>query len=283
MNSSQGFSNRLAMSKSNYSIKLIFKSVLNNKDLLIELIKRDISSRYRGSFMGLLWSIVNPIVMLAIYTTVFGYFLKVKWAGTENSIDFSLVLFAGLIVFNFFSECINRAPGLVLGNTNYVKKIIFPLEILSWMSIGTSLFNALISFSVWVMFYLLIHKYLSWTIIFVPLIVLPLIFVALGMSWFLSSCGVYLRDIGQITNIITTCLMYLSPVFYSVKTLPDNLKVLLLANPLTFIIEEIRKVMLYGLLPDFQGLAIYTSLSLFGAWLGFVWFQKTREGFADVL
>lgn len=253
------------------------------RSLLFQLIRRDVVGRYRGSAMGVLWSFAHPLLMLAVYTTVFGTFLKSRWAGSDNSWDFSIILFVGLIVFNFFAECVNRAPGLIIANTNYVKKIIFPLEIFPWVVVGSALFHAVVSLLVWTVFYIVMYGFLHWTLIFLPCIFLPLLLIVVGMSWFLSATGVYLRDLSHITSIVTTVLMFLSPIFYATSTLPVEFRTFLLANPLTFIVEQCRAVMIRGDLPNFLGLAIYSGISLSVAWLGLVWFQKTREGFADVL
>lgn len=262
---------------------LVFTIPWSHRNLLFQLIRRDVVGRYRGSAMGVVWSFAHPLLMLAVYTMVFGTFLQARWAGHENSLDFSVVLFAGLIVFNFFSECLNRAPVLIIANTNYVKKVIFPLEIFPWVVAGSALFHVVVSLLVWTVFYLALHGFLHWTLVFLPCIFLPLLFVVVGLAWFLSATGVYLRDLSHITSIVTTVLMFLSPIFYATSTLPAEFQTFLLVNPLTFIVEQCREVMIRGALPNFYGLAIYTGLSCGVAWLGLMWFQRTREGFADVL
>jgi len=222
--------------------------------------------------------------MLTVYTFVFSVAFKARWhTGSDSKTEFALALFVGMIAHGLVAECINRAPGLITSNANYVKKVIFPIDILPWMAMGTTIFHTLVSLSVWCLFYISVNLAFHWTAVFLPLIFLPLILFSVGLAWFLASLGVYLRDISQVTGAFTTVLMFLSPVFYPVSNLPEKYQVFLYANPLTFIIEQARDVLLWGKLPNWQGLGIAVSVSLLVAWLGFAWFQKTRRGFADVL
>ena len=244
-------------------------------------------SRYKGSFLGILWSLVNPILMLAIYTFVFGIVFKVRLDLNNSLYDdkaaFALVLFAGLIVYNLFNECISRAPRLILSNVNYVKKIIFPLEILPWVTLGAALFHAGISYLVLLTFLLILGHALHWTLIFMPIVVLPLLLLIMGLSWLLSSIGVFVRDIGQFIGLILTMMLFLSPIFYPASALPESVRDYLFLNPLTFIIEQTRAIILTGSLPNWVGLTVYYLIAVFIAWTGLLWFEKTRKGFADVL
>lgn len=253
------------------------------RHLLFQLVRRDIAGRYRGSMFGTVWAFLNPLLMLSVYTVVFGVFFRSRWAGSSNSLEFSVVLFSGLIIFNFFAECLNRAPALISANVNYVKKVQFPLELLPWMLVGTSLFHAAISLIVWIAFSAFVYGTIHWTIVFLPLILVPLIFIAVGVCWIISSLGVYLRDIGQVIGVTTSVLMFLSPIFYATESLPKRFQVLLHINPLTFIIDQARRVMISGTAPDFALLAAYSVGSLVFAWLSLAWFQRARDGFADVL
>mgnify|MGYP001611073039 FL=1 len=252
------------------------------------MVKREVIGRYRGSFLGILWTFVNPILMLAIYTFVFGVVFKIRLDPQNTDIyddkfAFALLLFTGLILFNLFSECLSRSPGLVLANVNYVKKVIFPLEILPLVSLGSALFHAGISFLVLFTFMLVIDHPIHWTLIFLPIILLPLLLLILGLSWMLASIGVYVRDIGQFIGLILTMLLFLSPIFYPASALPESVRDYLFLNPLSFVIEQARAVTLYGQLPDWSGLVVYYMLASIVAWAGLIWFMKTRKGFADVL
>lgn len=259
-------------------------SVWRNRSLIRALVKREVLGRYRGSALGILWSFFNPVFMLAVYTFVFSVVFKARWsAGSDSKTEFALVLFAGLLIFNLFSECISRAPGLILANVNYVKKVVFPLEILPWVSLGSAIFHTIISFGVWLLFYLVFFGMPKLTLLLFPLVLIPLLFFTIGLSWILASLGVYLRDVGQIISMVMTVLMFLSPIFYPVSALPEKYQILLHVNPLTLVIEQARDVLIWGKLPAPELFAIYLIISTVIAWGGFVWFQKTRKGFADVL
>lgn len=259
-------------------------SLWRNRGLIKALVRREVLGRYRGSFMGILWSFFNPVFMLAVYTFVFSVVFKARWSGgTESRTEFALVLFAGLIVFNLFAECVNRAPGLILANVNYVKKVVFPLEILPWVALGSALFHGLISLGVWLLAHCILFGVPHATVLFLPLIALPLVLFIMGLAWGLAALGVYLRDVSQFIGIVTTTLMFLSPIFYPVDALPEAYRGLLYLNPLTPAIEQTRDVLFWGRSPDFAMLLIYLLASAAIAWLGFAWFQKTRKGFSDVL
>ncbi len=248
------------------------------------MIKREIIGRYRGSFLGLLWSFVNPVLLLVIYTFVFGFVFKSRWGqGDTDKYQFALVLFTGLIIFNLFSECISRAPGLILANINYVKKVVFPLEILPWVALGATLFHAGINLLVLFIFLLALGQPFTWTLLYLPLILLPLLLMIMGLSWLLASIGVFIRDVGQFIGMAMTVLLFLSPIFYPLTALPDDIRPYLMLNPVTLIVEQTRNILLWGLQPDWQALGIYSVIALMIAWLGWFWFAKTRKGFADVL
>jgi lipopolysaccharide transport system permease protein len=267
------------------SLVALCKSLWRNRQLIVQMTKREVIGRYRGSVMGLAWSFFNPLLMLVVYTFVFSVIFKSKWgtAADESQSSFAIILFAGLIVYNLFAEMVNRAPTLILSNVNYVKKVIFPLEILPVVGLGATLFHSLVSLLVLLAAILLINGSLVWTAIYFPLILLPLLIGTLGVALFLASIGVFVRDVGQTVGIFTTVLMFLSPIFFPISSLPKNFQTLELFNPLTFVIGQSRAVLIFGKQPDWNGLAIYAGVSLMVAWLGYWWFQKTRKGFADVL
>ncbi len=264
---------------------MMLASLWHHRYLIWQMSKREVIGRYRGSIMGLAWSFFNPVIMLAVYTFVFSAVFKARWGvGSEESkADFAIVLFVGMIVHGLFAECVNRAPGLILSNVNYVKKVVFPLEILPWVAMGSALFHSVISLAVLLIAQVIVNVSLPWTVILFPLVILPLLIATMGVAWALSATGVFVRDIGQTTGIITTVLLFLSPVFYPVSALPKEYQNWLLLNPLTLIIEEARNVLIWGKIPDWPGWGISFGAGLVMAWMGFWWFQKTRKGFADVL
>ena len=267
------------------SLVALIESLLRNRQLIVQMTRREVAGRYKGSVLGLAWSFLTPILMLAVYTFVFSVVFKARWGtdGDESKTQFALVLFVGMIVHGLFAEVLNRAPGLILSNVNYVKKVVFPLDVLPVIAMGAALFHASISLAVLLIAFALFNGYLHWTIIFVPVVLLPLVILTLGVAWIFASLGVFLRDVGQTVGIITTVMLFLAPIFYPVTALPEEVRPLIMANPLTFIIEEARGVVILGRMPEWTGLGIYTLAATAVAWAGFAWFQKTRKGFADVL
>lgn len=267
------------------SLVALGKSLWRNRQLIAQMTRREVAGRYKGSVMGLAWSFFNPVFMLAVYTFVFSVVFKARWGvgGDESKTQFAVVLFVGMIVHGLLAEVLNRAPGLILGNVNYVKKVVFPLEILPVISMGAALFHSLVSLSVLLIAFALFNGYLHWTAALAPLVLLPLVILTLGLAWMLASLGVFLRDVGQTIGIITTVMLFLAPVFFPITALPEEMRPWIMANPLTFIIEQAREVLIWGRLPNWTGLGIYTAAATAVAWAGYAWFQKTRKGFADVL
>jgi lipopolysaccharide transport system permease protein len=259
-------------------------SIWRNRSLIHASAKREVLGRYRGSALGLLWSFFNPLFMLTVYTLVFSVVFNARWgSGSSSKVEFALVLFAGLIVFNLFAECIGRAPSLILANPNYVKKVVFPLEILPFVGLLAALYHALISLGVWLAAYIVLFGLPHVTVFLFPVVTLPFVFFIMGFSWILASLGVFLRDVSQFIGVVVSMLMFLSPIFYPASALPESYRHLLYLNPLTPAIEMTRDVLYWGKLPDFTMLAVYWLATGVIAWLGFAWFQKTRKGFADVL
>jgi len=268
------------------SLVALVKSLLRNRQLIAQMTRREVVGRYKGSVLGLAWSFFNPGFMLVVYTFVFSVIFKSRWGeggNEESKTQFAVVLFVGMIVHGLFAEVLNRAPSLILANVNYVKKVVFPLEILPVITMGAALFHSTVSVGVLVAAFGLFNGYLYWTTMLIPLVLLPLVTFTLGLAWMLASVGVFLRDVGQTIGIVTTVMLFLSPVFYPVTALPEEFRPWIMANPLSFIIEQAREVLIWGHVPNWMGLAGYTVVAATTAWGGYAWFQKTRKGFADVL
>lgn len=267
------------------SLLSLVKSLWDNRQLIAKMTQREVVGRYKGSALGLAWSFFNPIFMLVVYTFVFSVVFKARWGlnEDESKTQFAVILFVGMIIHGLFAEVLNRAPGIILGNTNFVKKVVFPLEILTIVNMGAALFHSLISIIVLLSAFALFNGYLHWTTVFIPLVLLPLVILTVGLGWILASLGVFLRDVAQTIGIMTMVMMFLAPVFYPLTALPEQYRIWIMLNPLTFIIEQARAVLIWGQYPDWSGLAIYTVLATVLAWMGYAWFQKTRKGFADVL
>lgn len=259
-------------------------SYWGNRNLIFALAKREVIGRYKGSFLGMLWSLFNPILMLAVYTFFFSTIFKARWpGGSESKTEFALVLFAGLLIFNFFAECLGRAPTLVLGNPNYVKKVVFPLEIMAFVLVGAAGFHFVVSLVVWIFFYLIFFGVPTLHIFYLPFILIPLVFFTLGFIWILASLGVYLRDVNQIVAAAIPALMLLSPVFFPISALPEQMHIFFQLNPMTFLIEQTRGVLIWQKGVEWDHWFMQTIISVGFAWIGYAWFQKTRKGFADVV
>ena len=268
------------------SVKALVQSLWSNRSLIYQMANREVIGRYRGSAMGLLWSFLNPVFMLTVYTFFFAVVFKSKWGdggGSDSKTQFAVILFVGMIVHSLFAEVISRAPTLILGNANYVKKVVFPIEILSVISVCAALFHSAISLVVLAIAFIIFNGYIHPTVLLLPFVFLPYVIFITGVAWMLASLGVYVRDLAQTINVFVTVLMFLSPVFYSISAVPARLQQLIYLNPLTFIIEQSREVLIWGHWPNFLGLLVYTVVACCVASFGFFWFQKTRKGFADVL
>jgi lipopolysaccharide transport system permease protein len=263
----------------------MFSQAWKHRLLIWQLLKRDVQSRYRGSALGLLWSLVTPVIMLAIYTFVFQQVFKARWNDSQGqtTLGFAVILFLGLSISGLLSDMLNKSPLLIVGNQNYVKKIVFPLEILSWIAMFSGLFTFLTNFILLLVLMLVELKSVPPTALWLPIILLPYCVLLLGISWILAALGVYLRDIQQVTGTLATLLLFLSPVFYSAEALPASVRVWVFLNPLSYVVEASRAVLIYGRLPDFIGLAIYSGAALAIAYMGHWFFHKVRPGFADVI
>jgi len=259
--------------------------LVRNGGLLWELTKRDFIGRYKGSFLGLAWSLFNPLLMLTIYTFVFGVAFKARWgtAGDDSRSNFAIVLFSGLIVHGLFAECLIRSPTLITSNPNYVKKVVFPLEILPLVSLGSALGHFLVSLLVLIVFCVISGTGLHPSGILLPIVLLPMLLIVLGLSWFFASLGVYLRDFVQVIGMISTVLLFFAPIFYPISSLPPFYQGLLIFNPITLPVVQVRGLLLWGEAINWSAWAASMVVGLVIFYLGFAWFQKTRRGFADVL
>ncbi|MGH8556097.1 MAG: ABC transporter permease [Methylococcales bacterium] len=269
-----------------YSISPLqaLEQFLRRRGLIRELIWRDVVGRYRGSMAGLFWSFLNPLFSLAMYTFVFGVIFKARWGiEAENTFDFALILFAGLVVHGLLSDCIAAAPYLILGNTAFVKQVVFPLEILPLVSLGSSIFHTAISILSLVAVWFIAHGEAPSALFFIPFLLAPLCLIAAGCAWLLSATAVYFRDLGQVVGFLAKALLFFSPIFYPASSVPESFRWLLKINPLTYVIENIRAGLIRDELPEAQGYLIYFLISFTVAWIGYACFQKLRAGFADVI
>lgn len=258
-------------------------SLGRNNGLVRELVRREFSGRYHGSFGGMAWSFAQPLFMLAVYTFAFGVVLKARWGFSGSTADYSLMLFAGLIVFNAFAECLAKAPTLIIANPNYVKKVVFPLEVLPWVMALTAMFHAFIAIAIWFAGYLFLVGPPKPSAFLFPVIFVCFFPLLLGIGWLLAALGVFVRDISQLTTMLSHSLLFLTPIFYGIEAVPPALQGLLMMNPLTFVVEQLRVVLFFGQVPPVTGLAVYFVLSSLFAW-GALWiFRRLRHRFADMV
>lgn len=263
----------------------IVKAVVRHRQLIVGMVRREIQVKYKDSLIGLGWAFFTPLFMLGVYTFVFSEVFKSRWGGVDpaSKADFAIMLFAGLMIYTFFAECLLKGPQIITSNTNYVKKIVFPLEVLPFIAIGISLFQLAISCVVLLTAQLLVKSYLPVSALLFPFLLIPLLLSTAGILWVLAAIGVYVRDIGQLVAVLTSVLMFLSPIFYPVTALPERFQPWLRLNPLTNIIEQVRGILIEGHSLDWlqYGISFVPSVIIF--FVGYAIFQKARRGFADVL
>lgn len=256
----------------------------HHRGLIAQLAGREVHARYRQSWLGLAWMVLTPLLMLGVYTLVFRHVMRVRWHGMEESnLSFALRIYAGLAVFNFFAECTNRAPGLVLEQPHLVKKVVFPLEILPWVNAVSAAAGLLVSGMLLAVFTAFTTGGLPVTALALPLVWLPLLPLVLGLGWFLAGLGTYVRDVGQLLGMAVSALMFLSPIFFPVEALPEAIRPWLLLNPLAGVMTGTREVLLAGCWPDWAALAWLLAGCSLLALVGAAFFRKVRPGFADVV
>jgi lipopolysaccharide transport system permease protein len=246
---------------------------------------REITGRYKGSYLGLLWAIINPLMLLAVYTFVFHYLLPSSNSSNQTGMQYALYLYSGMIAYNIFSEPVSRSPALITQNINYVKKVVFPLEILPPSLIGSALFHGLLSVVILLLATPLAGEPLHWTIVLLPVICVPLALLTAGVCWLLASLGVFLRDIGNVVTVGVQLLFFLTPIVYPPERLATRpwASRLMMLNPMATVVDSFRRVVNEGLEPNWGMLAILTLVSLLVAACGYAWFMKIKRAFADVI
>ena len=259
-------------------------SIVEHRFVIGQLAKRAILGRYRGTVLGLLWSLVTPLLLLAVYTFVFGTILQVRWVSQSGgNAEFAAILFSGMLVHGILAECLTQASTLIVANPQYVKKVVFPLEALPWVTVISAFFQGVISTGILLAYLFFVQGGIPWTAVLFPIPLFVLAFVCIAAGWLISATAVYLKDIAQMMGLLSTVLFFMAPILYPKTALPVEFQNLLYLNPLTYIIEQFRAVVLWGQLPNWNGLALYGIASVAVAWMSLAWFQKTRKGFADVL
>ena len=261
------------------------RSIYQYKDLLWQLLQRNVQAKYKGTLLGAIWMIITPVLMLSVYTFVFSVILKVRWGSSvdDSKMGFALTIFCGLAVFNIFSESINSSTGIITCNQNYVKKVIFPLETLPVASVLSALFFGLIWLIILLAAILVFMHKLYFTTVALPIVLLPLLLLSCGISFFTSSLGVFYRDIQHVVAILLQILFFLTPIFYPIIAVPELFRKIIYLNPMAGIVQSARNILIFNSWPNWGSLLISLALSLFIFQAGYFWFMKTKKGFADVL
>lgn len=264
----------------------MLSTVDQHRYLIAQMIKREVLERYRGSYFGLLWSFAYPILMLLVYLFVFGFVFKMKWGAVaegQADVPFGVIMFSGLILHAFLGECLVRSTGLITGNQQYVKKVVFPLPVLSLVTVGTALFHLAAGILILLLFSLLNGAVPGWTIVYAPLVLLPFVVFLLGCSWWLAALCVFVRDIAQIMGVLVTVLLFLAPIFYPLSAVPEDLRGWMYLNPLAVIVEQFRAVVLFHQAPDWLHLGLYMLVAVAVLATGYWFFRRTQPVFADVV
>ncbi|MFB0845131.1 ABC transporter permease [Paenibacillus oleatilyticus] len=267
------------------SIINLLRILQKNRELIQQFIKREVITKYKGSYLGVLWSIITPLIMLSIYTYVFGVIFKSKWdfAISSSKQEFAITVFCGMIVFSIFSETITKSPSVITNNPNYVKKVVFPLEILPVSLLGGAIVNFCIGVTILLIGKIAFIGNIGWTLLYLPVIILPLLLFSLGLAYIFASLGVFLRDLEHTIGIAVQALYLLTPIFYPLSAIPENLRNVILINPIAGIVDNMRKIVIWGIEPDMTlwGYQLIGSIILLQ--IGYWWFMKLRKGFADVI
>lgn len=260
-----------------------FRSGWLHRGLIARLGRREIEARYRASMLGFAWAFIVPAAMVAVYTFIFAVVLQARWSGLgEGTTSFAVFLLSGLILHQYFAECVGRAPGLVVENQNYVTKVVFPLEILPWVAVLVPFLGAAIGFGLLVTLRVLTIGLPAPTILLAPLPFLLLLPMVLGLAWGLAAIGVFVRDLGQAIPVILQAMLFLGPVLYPISVVPAPFATLLYVNPVTVPIELMRALLIGGDV-NFVHIAIYALAALFVCWFGYAGFIRLKGAFADVL
>ena len=266
----------------------ITKSLKQNKDLIWIFTKREIEGKYKGSLLGILWSIINPIIMLCVYTIVFSKIFQAKW-GTEDGIGindpmvFALNLFAGLIVFNIFAECAAKSTLLISNNPNYIKKVVFPIEVLGIATAGSAVFHGVINLGILVTAKILFGGSITSTFICLAILWGSFTISIVSMNWILSVLGVIAKDISQIISSIISIMMFMSPVFYPTEMVPIEVRWIAKLNPLAYVINETRAIIIDGTMPSIDKLIIFSLISVFMCEMSFRVLKRKQRLLGDRL
>ncbi len=267
------------------NLSSIARHLFGYRDLIRQFTVREVMVRHKGTSLGLSWAIVQPLLTLAIYTFIFGFVFSNRWGrlGGFEWADFSLHFFAGFVVFSIFSETVNRSPTFVTEHPNLVRKVVFPLEILPVTALGASLVYAGFGLGLLMLATGVLAQTVSWTLVLFPLVLAPLLMITLGVSWFFASLGAFIRDFKQVVPVLTQLVFFMTPIFYDVNQISEKFRWVILLNPLTLVVENSRRTLLWSEMPNWLELRVLYAVGVVVMVLGYAWFAKSKRGLADVL
>lgn len=263
-----------------------WRSLRRHRKLLYTLVRHDVNAVYSGAVFNLLWAVVTPLVTLSVYSFVFGYILDSSFTrGSSHGghLSFALGLFNGLIIWDFFSTVVSQSPKAITSKPNYVKKIVFPLEILPIVQVGSGLFQFLLCFIVLLFGIVLSGSSLFWRALLIPCFLIPILFYAVGFSWFLSSLGVFFRDVANAINPLLQIVWFGSAIFFPISSVPAPFQRLFYMNPLAACIEESRRFAILGQPSNLGIVLVHLVVGWLVACFGLFFFRKTQQSFADVI
>lgn len=266
-----------------FNIPALFANLYRQRELIQLLTWRDFLSKYKGSLIGWLWSVIQPLFMMALYTLVFSVFLKIRFGGSDSPYVFSVYLLCGLLPWTAFSEGIALATNLMRANVNLVKKVVFPLEVLPLNLTLVSLVQQLVGFVILLPLTYLVLKQLHWTLLLAPLILILQLLLTSGVTWLWTALAVYIPDVRQFTSILIYVLMFLTPIFYPEELVPEGMRFIIDVNPLAQIIRMYRQVFMTGDLPGLAATAYTLLACLFFFLFGYAAFMHAKKHFADFL
>lgn len=255
----------------------IFRNLFNYRELLKNNIKKEIRGKYKKSFLGIMWSFINPLLQIAVYALVFPLILKIK---QENYVIF---LCTGLIPWTFFSTAISRSASIIIENSNIVKKVYFPREILPVSIISAETVNFLISSLIILLFVVFGGMGISKYIVFYPIILIVQYLLLIGISLIISAVTVFLRDLSHLIGIVLQLLFYATPIVYASETIPKEFSWIINLNPMTYVINGYRDIFYNQVMPDINMLSIVFIISIISCIIGYSVFQKLQKSFAEEL
>lgn len=252
-------------------------------DLIFSLARRELAARYKGSVLGIVWALLTPIVMIAIFTFIFAGIFGARFGAGGTAWDYALYLFCGLLPWTAFQEAVQLSSTTIVSHANLVKRVVFPLETLPIAQVLSTLANQLFGTLALVVAAVIIRQQFHSTLLWLPVLLIPQLVATLGAAWFIASLGVFLRDIVQGVALVLMAWMYLTPIIYPESIVPEKFRAFINANPFTPLIRSYRRIILEGTQPDWHGLAYFAIFALIIFIFGFWWFARTRKNFADVI